>query len=52
MMTERKGWKGWHDAGAKALALRPNSLWDASSSAPYNIVTQLVVISNLETMHY
>lgn len=38
---QRNGWKGWHDAGAKALALRPNSLWDGYSSAPYNTATQL-----------
>lgn len=38
---QRRGWKGWHDAGAKAMALRPNSLWDGYSSAPYVIAQQL-----------
>lgn len=38
---QRQGWGGWHDAGAKAMALRPNSLWDGYSSAPYVIGQQL-----------
>lgn len=39
--AQRQAWSGWRAAGAKALALRPNSLWDGYSSAPYNIARQL-----------
>lgn len=39
---QRKGWQGWHNAGAKAQALRPNSLWGGYSSAPYPITEQLL----------
>ncbi len=40
-LKQRHNWQGWHDAGAKAMALRPNSLWDGYSSAPYIIGQQL-----------
>eukprot|EP01047_Picozoa_sp_COSAG01_P022494 COSAG01_NODE_1337_length_10667_cov_77.938115_6_plen_102_part_00 len=33
--ASRSIWSGWHEAGAKALAMRPNSLWGGSSSAPW-----------------
>ena len=39
---QRRGWGGWADAGAKAMALRPNSLWNGDSTAPFVISTQLV----------
>lgn len=39
---QRQSWSGWHAAGAKAMALRPNSLWDAYSTAPYVVTKQLV----------
>lgn len=33
--ASRAIWSGWHAAGAKGLAMRPNSLWDGASSAPW-----------------
>jgi hypothetical protein len=35
-------WEGWGAAGAKAMALRPNSLWSAKAGAIYAFGTQLI----------
>ena len=40
----RGSWQGWVEKGARAMAMRPNALWDAYSSLPYVFTAQLLAL--------